>query len=193
MKQHIKTRLAVRLLVEAPFQQKQAYVSISLAVALLIFLGPTFLLSQSAGCLSAEGSGAQAGDPQQVVSFHSFNEWHQGSQIEAAVTGQNPPLSAACTRWVAAGTGVEDSKGGASDGSRRGLPGAFLLIAVIFRCSAKICSAKSNFGISPRPSDGRGSLASRTAPAGSAGRSLVSSCLLVSVSLTATTSSIVLP
>ncbi len=112
MKQHIKTRLAVRLLVEAPFQQKQAYVSISLAVALLIFLGPTFLLSQSAGCLSAEGSGAQAGDPQQVVSFHSFNEWHQGSQIEAAVTGQNPPLSAACTRWVAAGTGVADSKGG---------------------------------------------------------------------------------
>lgn len=180
MEQHIKTRLAV-----------------SFAVALLICLGPTFLLSQSAvhrmpcgRCLSAESSGAQGGNSQQIVSFTNFNEWREESQIEAAVTGQNPPLSAACTRWVAAGTGVADSKGGASDGSRWALPGAFLLIAVIFRCSARICSAKSNFGISPRPSDGRDSLASRTAPAGSAGRSLVSFCLLVSVSLTVTTSSI---
>ena len=102
MEQHIKTRLAV-----------------SFAVVLLIFLGPSFLLSQSAvrwmpcgRCISAESSGAQGGDSQQIVSFTSFNEWHQGSQIEAAVTGQNPPLSAACTRWVAAGTGVADSKGG---------------------------------------------------------------------------------
>ncbi len=94
-----------------PVRLLKAYVSISLAVALLIYLGPTFLLSQSAVCLSAESRGAKAGDPQQIVSFTSFNEWHQVTQIEAAVTRQNPPLSAACTRWVAAGTGVADSKG----------------------------------------------------------------------------------
>ena len=80
MEQHIKTRLAV-----------------SLAVVLLICLGPTFVLSQSAvhrmpcgRCLSAESKGAQAGDPQQIVSFTSFNEWHEGTRIEAAVTRQNP-------------------------------------------------------------------------------------------------------
>ena len=101
MEQHIKTQLAVRLLVKDSFQQGQAYVSISLAAVLLIFLGPSFLLSQSAECLSAESSGAQDGDPQQIVSFTSFNEWHEGTQIEAAVTRQNPPLSA-----------VADSKGG---------------------------------------------------------------------------------
>jgi len=111
MEQHIKTRLVVRLLVDDPFQQAKAYISISLLVALLICLGLTFLLSQSAECLSAESRGAQTGAPQQVVSFTSFNEsrpsktgrdeWHEGSQIEAAVTRQNPPLSA-----------VADSKGG---------------------------------------------------------------------------------
>jgi len=132
MEQHIKTRMAVRLLVKDPFQQKQAYVSISLAVVLLIFLGPPFLLSpataspdasrgggQSAGhrmpCgrrLSAEGKGAQAGAPQQIVSLTSLNESHKASRFETAVNTQNLPLSAACTRWVAAGTGVADSKGG---------------------------------------------------------------------------------
>jgi nicotinamide-nucleotide amidase len=86
MEQHIKTRMAVRLLVKDPFQQGQTYVSISLAVVLLIFLGPPFLLSQSAGCLSAESNRAQAADSQQIISFTSFNEWHQRSQIEAAVT-----------------------------------------------------------------------------------------------------------
>ena len=83
MEQHIKTRLACRV-VSATRQ------AVSFAVALLTCLAPSFLLSQSAGCLSAERRGAQAGDPQQIVSFTSFNEWYERSQIEAAVTRQNP-------------------------------------------------------------------------------------------------------
>jgi len=76
MEQHIKTRLTV------PF-----------AIALLTCLGHPFLLSQSAvnrmtcgKCLSAESRVAQTDAPQQIV---SFSEQHQGTNIEAAVTGQN--------------------------------------------------------------------------------------------------------
>ncbi len=125
MEQHIKTRSAVRLL--------EAYVSISLAVALLICLGPTFLLSQSAvhrmpcgRCLSAESRWAQAGDPQQIVSFTSFNEWYEGTRIEAAVTKQNPdfkyrgrfvnPRSAQLTRYMIVVTGGELLSGIYPDG-----------------------------------------------------------------------------
>ncbi len=116
MEQHIKTRLAV-----------------SFAVALLICLGPTFLLSQSAvhrmpcaRCLSAESKGAQVGDPQQIVSLTSFNEWHEGSQIEPAVTKQIPdfkyrgrfvnPRSAQPTRYMIVVTGGELLSGVYADG-----------------------------------------------------------------------------
>ncbi len=118
MEEHIKIRLAVPLLVEGPFQQGQAYVSILLAVVLLIFLGPSFLLSQSAGCLSAESREAQAGEPQQIVSFTSFNEWHEGTHIEAAVTRQNLPLSA-----------VADSKGdGRFVNTRSAQPARYMIV-----------------------------------------------------------------
>jgi nicotinamide-nucleotide amidase len=99
MEQHKKIRMAVRLL--------KAYVSISLAVALLIFLGLTFLLSQSVGCLSAESRGAQ---------------------IKSAITRQNLPLSAAYTRWVTAGTGVADSKEGQFVNPRPAQPTRYMIV-----------------------------------------------------------------
>ena len=126
MEQHKKIRMPVRMLIKDPFQEGQAYVSLSLAVALLIYVGPTFLLSQSAGYLSTESRGSQAGAPQQVVSFNSFHEWHQGVQIEAAVTRQNPdvkyrgrfvnPPSAQPTRYVIVVTGAELLSGVYPDG-----------------------------------------------------------------------------
>ncbi len=65
MKQNVKTRIAVNLL--------KTYAPISLAVALLIFLGLPFLLSQSPECFVAESRGAE---------------------VESAVARQNSPLSA---------------------------------------------------------------------------------------------------
>ncbi len=77
--------MAVRLL--------KAYMSISLAVSLLIFLGPAFLLLQSTVHRMPHGKS-------------------RGAQVESAVSRQNYPLAAACTLWVAAGTGLADRKGG---------------------------------------------------------------------------------
>jgi molybdenum cofactor synthesis domain-containing protein len=88
MEQHIKIRMAVHLL--------KTYVSISLTVALLIFLGLFFLFSQSAECLSAES---------------------RGTQIESAVTRQNPPLSA-----------VADSKGGQFVNPRPAQPTRYMIV-----------------------------------------------------------------
>jgi len=107
--------------------------AVLLAVVLLICLGPTFLLSQSAvrrmpcgGCLSAESREAQAGAPQQIVSFTSFNEWHEGNHIEAAVTRQNPDFkyrsrfvntrSAQPARYMIVVTGGELLSGVYADG-----------------------------------------------------------------------------
>jgi len=97
--------MAVRLL--------KAYVFISLAVSLLICLGPRQV-------------GAQAGYPQQIISFTSFNEWHEGARSEAAVTRQNPdfkyrgrfvnPRSAQPTRYMIIVTGGELLSGVYADG-----------------------------------------------------------------------------
>ena len=104
MEQHIKTRLAchgvsvTRQAVSFAPLEVACLLLTGFAVALLTCLALSFLLSQSAvhwmtfgRCLSAESRWAQAGAPQQIV---SFNERHQGTHIEAAVTRQNPPLSA---------------------------------------------------------------------------------------------------
>jgi len=116
MEQHIKTRLACHV-VSATRR------ALSHAVALLILLGLPFRLSQSAECLSAESRVAQAGEPQQIV---SFNEQHQGTHIEAAVTRQNPdfkyrdrfvnPTSAQPTRYIIVVTGGELLSGVYADG-----------------------------------------------------------------------------